>query len=69
MAQARLLLGISIFWLPLSMLSDGLTTLVQPRHLLGLIDDESKATTLGLRAPGAIRSGSSGGGLARWRPV
>jgi hypothetical protein len=46
MERARLLLGISVFWLPLSMLSDGLNTLVLPRHLLGLIEEGSKATTL-----------------------
>jgi MFS family permease len=43
-----LLLGISVFWLALSALFDGLTTLVLPQHLLGLTDEASKATTLGL---------------------
>jgi hypothetical protein len=42
------LLGISLFWLALSMVFDGINTLVLPRHLLGLVDEASKATVLGL---------------------
>ena len=48
MRHARALLGISIFWLALSLLGDGMTTLVLPAHLLGLTDETSRATTLGL---------------------
>ena len=35
MRQVRMLLGISIFWLGLSMLADGLTTLVLPDRQSG----------------------------------
>jgi MFS family permease len=48
MRRLRLLFGISIFWLGLSMLSDGITTLVLPSQLLSLTDEASRATTLGL---------------------
>lgn len=48
MHRLRLLFGISIFWLGLSMLSDGITTLVLPTLLLGLTAESSRATTLGL---------------------
>jgi MFS family permease len=43
----RLLIGVSIFWLPLSLLSDGFTVLVLPAHLLSL-DMEYVATWQGL---------------------
>jgi MFS family permease len=48
MRRLRLLFGISIFWLGLSTLSDGITTLVLPSQLLTLTDEASQATTLGL---------------------
>jgi MFS family permease len=48
MARVRLLLGISVFWLALSMLFDGVNTLVLPRRLLGLVAENEKATALGL---------------------
>ena len=48
MSTGRLLFGISVFWLGLSMLGDGVNTLVLPRLLLDLGDDLSKATTLGV---------------------
>jgi MFS family permease len=48
MRQMRLLLGISVFWLALSMLFDGVNTLVLPQHLLGFTQSASRATTLGL---------------------
>lgn len=48
MQRLRLLFGISIFWLGLSTLSDGVTTLVLPSQLLSLTDEGSRATTLGL---------------------
>lgn len=48
MGRVRMLFGISVFWLALSMLSDGLNTLVLPQHLLGFTTPTSRATTLGL---------------------
>jgi Na+/melibiose symporter-like transporter len=42
------MVGISVFWLALSMLFDGVNTLVLPQHLLGFTDSASRATTLGL---------------------
>ena len=48
MGGLRLLLGISVFWLALSMLSDGLTTLVLPHRLLGRTGEARQATILGL---------------------
>jgi MFS family permease len=48
MAQARLLIGVNVFWLALSLLLDGLNTLVLPYHLLGLVDEANQATVLGL---------------------
>ena len=57
MGRLRLLLGMSVFWLGLSMLADGLTTLVLPAHLLGLTDEASKARTLGpLSVPSTTRA-------------
>ena len=48
MDRVRLLFGISVFWLALSMLFDGINTLVLPAYLLGAAADSSKATVLGL---------------------
>jgi MFS family permease len=48
MAQARLLIGVNVFWLALSLLVDGLNTLVLPHHLLGLVGEANQATVLGL---------------------
>ena len=48
MRGLRTLLGISIFWLALSLLFDGITTLVLPAHLLRIAGEAGKATTLGL---------------------
>ncbi len=48
MGQARLLLGVSIFWLALSLLFDGFNTLVLPHFLLGTNSIWGKATALGL---------------------
>ncbi len=44
----RLLFGISIFWLSLSMLSDGINSLVLPNLLLKAAPANSQATVLGL---------------------
>ena len=46
--QLRLLLGISIFWLALSVLFDGINTLVLPVQLSGLGSQKNQATLLGL---------------------
>ena len=46
--QLRLLLGISVFWLALSMLQDGINTLVLPLQLTGLGGKDKQATLLGL---------------------
>lgn len=46
--RARLLFGVSVFWLALSLVFDGITTLVLPHQLLGLADPATRATTLGL---------------------
>jgi MFS family permease len=54
---ARLLLGISIFWLPLSLLFDGMSTLVVPAVLLGLVGEGSRATLLGLITAAGLLSG------------
>ncbi len=48
LAHARLLFGTSVFWLALSMVFDGINSLILPNHLLGQVDDASKATTLRL---------------------
>jgi MFS family permease len=45
--RLRLMTGISIFWLGLSMLFDGLNTLVLPDLLLQFTDDRYRATLLG----------------------
>src|SRR5215217_108830 len=57
MSRARLLFGISVFWLPLSMLSDGITALVLPTQLLPLLDQSGQATTLGLVTFGGLLLG------------
>jgi MFS family permease len=46
--KLRLLLGISVFWLGLSMVSDGVTTLVLPARILSIGNIEGEATILGL---------------------
>jgi MFS family permease len=48
LARLRLLLGISLFWLALSLLFDGLNTLVLPNQLLGRVNAGRQATVLGL---------------------
>ena len=45
---ARLLIGVNVFWLALSLLADGLTTLVLPHRLLVLAGEAHQATVLGL---------------------
>jgi MFS family permease len=46
--QIRLLFGINIFWLALSVLFDGVNTLVLPLQLSRLADQHNEATVLGL---------------------
>ena len=46
--QLRLLFGISVFWLALSVLFDGINTLVLPLQLGGLVEQSYQATILGL---------------------
>lgn len=48
MLKARELIGISIFWLALSMLTDGMNTLLLPAVVLGLAPQDTQATTLGI---------------------
>jgi MFS family permease len=48
MGRLRLLLGINIFWLALSVLFDGLSNLVLPAHLLIIAGDGVSATHLGV---------------------
>ncbi len=48
MKTVRMLFGISIFWLSLSMMSDGINSLVLPNLLMGSAPAESRATVLGL---------------------
>ena len=46
--QPRLLFGISVFWLSLSVLSDGVNTLVLPLQLGKIANQHNQATLLGL---------------------
>ena len=46
--QIRLLLGISVFWLALSVLTDGINTLVLPLQIGGLSNQHNQATIVGL---------------------
>ena len=48
MSRARTLVGISVFWVGLSMLGDGFTTLVLPLRLTSLADPGILATVVGL---------------------
>ena len=47
-SQIRLFLGISIFWIPLALIFDGLSVLVLPYRLTGLLGGTYRATVLGL---------------------
>jgi MFS family permease len=47
-SHAHVLFGISIFWMGLSMLGDGVNTLVLPKLLLDVGNESARATTLGL---------------------
>lgn len=54
MGRVRTMIGISVFWLALSMLFDGLNTLMLPQRLVGFTDSSSRATTLGLLTFGGL---------------
>lgn len=54
MNRLRLIAGISILWLPLSMLFDGLNTLLLPVYLLSLAPENVQATALGLMTFSAL---------------
>jgi hypothetical protein len=62
--QMRLLFGISIFWVALSMLFDGTNTLVLPLQLNARTNQQTQATVLGLLALSFARSGACG--QPRW---
>jgi hypothetical protein len=55
--SVRILFGVSVFWLALSMLSDGLNTLFLPYALLRLGGDEQAAGTAGLLRAGGLLAG------------
>ena len=57
MARARTLVGISVFWVGLSMLGDGFTTLVLPLRLADFADPASLATLVGVVTFLAIGAG------------
>lgn len=46
--QTRLLIGISVFWLALSVLFDGVNTLVLPLQISAFSGQDNQATILGL---------------------
>lgn len=48
MQRVRQMLGISVFWIALSMLWDGVTNLVLPDHLVAFTSEANRATVLGL---------------------
>ncbi|HET9588995.1 MAG TPA: MFS transporter [Anaerolineales bacterium] len=71
--QMRLILGISIFWLALSMLFDGINTLVLPLQLSELADQNTQATILGLFTfvgllAGALVQPVAGAFSDQWQP-
>jgi MFS family permease len=71
--QTRLLLGISVFWLALSVLSDGLNTLVLPHQVGNLTSQNHQATLLGILTfvgllAGALIQPIAGAFSDRWQP-
>lgn len=48
MRRIRVFFGISVFWMALAILFDGVNTLVLPKQLLAFVDPAHKATALGL---------------------
>lgn len=72
--QTRLLFGISLFWLALSALFDGVNTLVLPVQISGLSDSSKQATLLGLLTffgllAGALVQPVAGAFSDKFRPV
>lgn len=72
--QFRLLLGISILWLALSLLLDGLNTLVLPLQITQWTDQDRQATMLGLLTTiglllGALIQPVAGAFADRWKPA
>jgi len=72
--QIRLLLGISIFWLALSILQDGTNTLILPLQISKLTNCETQATILGLLTFlglvfAAIIQPIAGALSDRWKPI
>jgi MFS family permease len=70
----RLILGISIFWLALSILFDGINTLVLPVEISRYTGTERQATLLGLLTLaglllGALVQPAAGALSDRWKPV
>jgi MFS family permease len=70
----RLLFGISIFWLALSILLDGVNTLVLPFQLSNITGTNNQATSLGLLTfiglfAGALIQPVAGAFSDRWRPT
>lgn len=70
--EFRLLFGISIFWLALSLLLDGMNTLVLPLQTTKWTSEERQATTLGLLTTvglllGAMIQPIAGAFSDRWR--
>lgn len=57
MARLKLILGINFFWLALSALTEGLTTLALPVRLLGRVPDGQHATALGLMTAAGLLAG------------
>ena len=71
--QIRLLIGISIFWLALSIVQDGVNTLVLPLRISQLASHATQATTLGLLTmigllAAALIQPIAGALADRWRP-
>jgi MFS family permease len=72
--QLRLLLGISVFWLALSILLDGVNTLVLPLQISKLSSPATRATMLGLLTfigllAGAFVQPIAGALSDRWKPM
>lgn len=71
--QIRLLFGISVFWLALSVLFDGVNTLVLPLQLSTLVGERNQATIFGLLTfvgllAGALIQPIAGAFSDRYRP-
>jgi MFS family permease len=73
MLKTRGLVGISVFWLALSMLTDGRNSLILPAALLGVAPASGQATALGLLSfagllPAALIQPAAGAWSDRLRP-